>query len=441
MRQRLLDILFWSILSAAFIGPGTVTTAASAGAEFGYALVWALTFSVGACVVLQEASARLAMATGRTLGASLRNHVGDHFAGRAVTGTVVGAIILGCAAYEAGNILGAVEGVRLVLGGSTAGYTLLSGLGAGLLLWFGTTRVVGYVLGVVVAGMGGCFLTAALLLDPPVGAILRGGVLPRVPDGSSLLILALVGTTVVPYNLFLGSGVPEGQTIREMRISLPIAVVLGGIVSLSVLIVGAAMADAFTFEALAGQLTRELGDWAVYLLGGGLYAAGFTSAVTASLAAALTARGLGRDDDPAWQTNGAKFRAVWGSVLVIGVGFGVAQVQPVPAIILAQALNGLILPVVAIYLLLMANSTAELGPARINGTAYNALMGLVVFVTIVLGVSNLLEVLNRLVAAPVGGRSILAVAVGVALLLAWPVGREVARLRRGDADSTRVDVE
>jgi len=440
MRQRLLDILFWSILSAAFIGPGTVTTAASAGAEFGYALVWALAFSVVACVVLQEASARLALATGRTLGASLRIHVGDHFVGRAVTGTIVGAIILGCAAYEAGNILGAVEGVRLVFGGSTAGYTLLSGLGAGLLLWFGTTRLVGHVLGVVVAGMGGCFLTAAILLDPPLGAVLQGGVLPRVPDGSSLLILALIGTTVVPYNLFLGSGVPEGQTIREMRISLPIAVVLGGIVSLSVLVVGAAMADAFTFEALADQLTRELGDWAVYLLGVGLYAAGFSSAITASLAAAITARGLGADD-AAWQAHGPKFRAVWAGVLIIGVGFGVAQVQPVPAIILAQALNGVILPVVAIYLLLMANSAAELGRERMNGAAHNVLMGVVVFVTIVLGVSNLLEVLNRLVAAPVGGRSILAVAVGVALLIAWPIGRQVIRLRRGDTDSALVDVE
>jgi len=439
MRQRLLDILFWSILSAAFIGPGTVTTAASAGAEFGYTLVWALTFSVVACIVLQEASARLAMATGRTLGASLRHHVGDHLVGRAVTGVVVGAIVLGCAAYEAGNILGAVEGARLVFGGSTAGYTLLSGVGAGLLLWFGTTRTVGHVLGIVVAGMGGCFLTAAILLDPPVGAVLRGGLLPRLPEGSSLLILALIGTTVVPYNLFLGSGVPEGQTIREMRISLPIAVVLGGIVSLSVLIVGAAMVEAFTFAALAEQLTRELGGWAVYLLGGGLYAAGFTSAITASLAAAITARGLGRDGDPAWQENGTKFRAVWGSVLVIGVGFGVAQVQPVPAIILAQALNGVILPVVALYLLLMANSAAELGRERINGTAYNVLMGVVVFVTIVLGVSNLLEVLNRLVAAPVGGRSILVVAVGVALLIAWPIGREVTRLRRGATDSPLVD--
>jgi hypothetical protein len=126
-------------------------------------------------------------------------------------------------------------------------------------------------------------------------------------------------------------------------------------------------------------------------------------------------------------------------VLVVGVGFGVAQVQPVPAIILAQALNGIILPVVAIYLLLMVNSAATLGPDQINSPAHNVLMGLVVFVTIVLGTTNVLEVLNRLVAAPVAGATILWTSVGAALLLAWPIGRSVTRLRDRSAAPTLLD--
>lgn len=441
MRQRLLNILFWSILSAAFIGPGTVTTAASAGAEFGYGLLWALAFSVVACIVLQEASARLTLATGNNLGASIQEHFGGRPWGQVVTGTVVGAIILGCAAYEAGNILGAVEGVRLIYGGAPAGYTLLSGLGAGLLLWFGSTRVVAHVLGLVVALMGACFLTTAILLDPPVMALLQGSVVPQFPEGSGVLILALIGTTVVPYNLFLGSGVSEGQTIREMRWSLPVAITLGGIVSLSVLVVGAAMADAFTFQTLADQLTQQLGDWAAYLLGFGLYAAGFSSAITASMAAAITAQGLAADgaQNPTWQEDGAKYRAVWGAVLAIGVGFGVAQVQPIPAIILAQALNGVILPVVAIYLLLMVNSAADLGPEMMNSPSANVLMGVVVFLTVVIGVTNLLKALNNLFAAPlVSSTIILPVSIGGAVLLAWPVGRAVGRLRRGEAAAPTV---
>ena len=319
----------------------------------------------------------------------------------------------------------------------------MSGGIAGGLLWFGSTRVVAHVLGFVVAFMGLCFLTTAILLDPPILEMLSGSVVPRFPGGSGLLILALIGTTVVPYNLFLGSGVSKGQSVRDMRLSLPIAIGLGGVISLSVIVVGAAMSEAFTFQALADQLVRQLGDWAAYLLGFGLYAAGFSSAITASMAAAITAKGLARDgnEDPAWEEDGTKYRLVWGGVLAIGVGFGVAKVQPIPAIILAQALNGVILPIIAIYLLLMVNNAQELGPTMINGTAYNALMGVVTFITIVLGVTNLLKALNNLFEAPlVDSTIILATSFVVAILLAWPIVREGRRLRdRETTASTLID--
>jgi hypothetical protein len=108
--KRLLDVLFWSVISAAFIGPGTVTTAATAGAGFGLQLAWALLFSTVACIALQEAVARLVIASGRGLGAAIRSTGGTVLA--ALTGF---AIVLGCAAYEAGNILGGVAGAQLVL--------------------------------------------------------------------------------------------------------------------------------------------------------------------------------------------------------------------------------------------------------------------------------------------------------------------------------------
>jgi hypothetical protein len=109
----------------------------------------------------------------------------------------------------------------------------------------------------------------------------------------------------------------------------------------------------------------------------------------------------------------------------------------VPAIILAQALNGVILPVVAIYLLLMVNSAADLGPEQMNSPGANAIMGIVVFLTVVLGVTNLLEALNNLFAVPlVSSTIILSVSVGGAVLLAWPVGRAAVRLRRGEATAS-----
>jgi manganese transport protein len=63
-------------VAAAFIGPGTVTTATLAGANYGYTLLWALTFSIIATLVLQEMSARLGVVTGEGLGEAIRARFG-----------------------------------------------------------------------------------------------------------------------------------------------------------------------------------------------------------------------------------------------------------------------------------------------------------------------------------------------------------------------------
>ena len=96
MRRRWSSVLFWSVISAAFIGPGTVTTCAAAGAGYGTALVWALLFSTVACIVLQEAATRVAVATGKDLGAALS----ERFDGPlrfVVIALVLGAIVVATA--------------------------------------------------------------------------------------------------------------------------------------------------------------------------------------------------------------------------------------------------------------------------------------------------------------------------------------------------------
>ena len=78
-------------------------------------------------------------------------------------------------------------------------------------------------------------------------------------------------------------------------------------------------------------------------------------------------------------------------VLGVGVVLGLAGVRPIPAIILAQALNGILLPFVAVFLLLVVNDRALMGERGINGGWANALMGTVVLVTVVLGVAGVLR--------------------------------------------------
>ncbi|MEM9986356.1 MAG: divalent metal cation transporter, partial [Bacteroidota bacterium] len=111
MRKSLASILFWLVISAAFIGPGTVATAAKAGATYGSSLIWALLFSVAATYLLQEAAARIPLLSGKNLGQALQETFQGP-RGKWLNRFLAVAVILGCAAYEAGNILGAVADDR-----------------------------------------------------------------------------------------------------------------------------------------------------------------------------------------------------------------------------------------------------------------------------------------------------------------------------------------
>lgn len=431
MKQRFINILFWSVISAAFIGPGTITTAAAAGSGYGFSLIWALVFSTVACVVLQEASARLTMASGQNLGQAIRNRFNETIPGKMMINLVLISILLGCAAYEAGNILGAVAGTGLIFDINTGLLALVTGGFAGLLLWFASTKKVAQMLGIIVAVMGICFLTTAIVIGPGLIKLIEGSFVPSVPTGSELLVIGLIGTTVVPYNLFLGSGLKHSQTLKEMRWSLAIAIGLGGIVSIAVLVVGSSVAGNFTYEALAAELELSLGNWAGLFFGIGLFAAGLSSALTAPLAASITAQSILQDkQSTGWGEKGKKFRLVWGLVLGTGVFFGVLQVQPIPAIILAQALNGIILPLVCVILLLMINDAGLLNESHINSSPYNLLMGIIVLITLITGLTNLAKALTRMLDSRLADEQIIVItALVISLLLCWPVLRSIKNYR------------
>jgi Mn2+/Fe2+ NRAMP family transporter len=432
MMNRFLQILFWSIISAAFIGPGTVTTAASSGARWGYSLLWALLFSTVACLVLQEASARVTVMSKRSLAQVIRERYRAGASGVLTMALVLGAIVLGCAAYQAGNILGSVAGARLGMAVPPQLLTLGVGVLAGLLLWFGTTAVVARMLGFVVAVMGATFLACAVLVKPAMGPLLRGLLVPSLPAGSSLLVLGLIGTTVVPYNLFLGSGIAGGQKLGDMRFGLSVAVVLGGLISMGVLVVGTAVVGPFGFDSLADTLSMRLGTWAALFFAFGLFAAGFSSAITAPMAAAVTAKGLlDRGEGNRWTERSWRYRAVWLGVLTAGVAFGLAGVRPIPAIIIAQALNGVLLPFVAVFLFIVVNDRSFMGESGVNGAFSNAVTGLVVAVTIVLGVYKTAQAVTNAFDLPtIGERPLLFGSAAVTAILAWPLFRAI-RKRRG----------
>jgi len=393
MRKRLTGILFWSIISAAFIGPGTVTTAARSGADFGLVLLWALLFGVVACLVLQEAAARLTLGSKRSLGTAISLVLKDGIKAKYAKGLVIAAIFFGCAAYQAGNILGAVSGMEVVLQlPMWIGTLIVTGLAA-TGLWFGRLKLLQNLMSILVAVMGLVFFLLATQLPFSSGDLLQGLFIPRLPQGAELLAVGLIGTTIVPYNLFLASGISKDQSLKEMRFGLSVAIILGGFISMAILMVGAQLTGEFSFRALAEMLDTFTGGYGHILLGIGLFCAGFTSCITAPFAAAITWQSVSAQPVD-YQSKG--FRRVWVLVMLVGFVFGISGSSPIPIILLAQTFNGILLPISALFLLRMMNEKRLLPHGFINTPSQNLLMIVVVSIAVMLGLHSLGKVIERL---------------------------------------------
>lgn len=391
-KKRILNILFWSVVSAAFIGPGTITTAAKSGAAFGMELLWALVFSTLACLLLQEAAARLTILSGKNLGQAIVHQFEKSKSKWLILLLVLGAIVLGAAAYEMGNLLGAIAGFLLIFNVPSYILVLIIAGVAAVILNIPSLKIISTILGFVVVIMGIGFVITAFLIQPIFSEILKGAFIPRIPktNEAGVLVLGLIGTTIVPYNLFLGSGISDkNQSVKEMRFGLTIAILLGGLFSMAVLIVGTSVLSAFSFEELAATLQNKIGVSGKYLLGFGLFAAGFTSAVTAPLAAAITLKSLFGNKNPEnWKPNSIRFKMGWILILAAGVGFAIGNVKPIPAIILAQAFNGFLLPFVSIFLFIVINNKQIIGSEKSNPFLLNIFMILVIFITLILGLNS-----------------------------------------------------
>lgn len=398
-----------AVVAAAFIGPGTVTTATLAGAGYGYTLLWALTFSVIATLVLQEMAARLGVVTGAGLGEAIRERFGPGLPRLAAVALIVSAIAIGNAAYEAGNLLGATLGMRGVIGGSATLWVPVFAGVAFALLWSGRYRAIERMLVAMVVLMSIVFLATSVMLAPPIVELARGLFVPTLGGDTRALLVALglVGTTVVPYNLFLHAAAVRERfsgpaDLPAARWDLGIAIVGGGIISMAVVITAAgALQDGGMVTSasdMAQQLEPLLGGWGRVFFAVGLFAAGMTSAITAPLAASYAVAGA-----CGWPRDlrSPKLRAVWAGVLLAGVPFAIAGTRPtiplgfgeVSVIVFAQIANGILLPAVAVFLLLAVNDRRRMGE-HTNRVASNFIGGIIVLLTMLLGGSAIWRALS-----------------------------------------------
>ena len=411
--QKLKNVGPGALVAAGFVGPGTVTTCTVSGASYGYTMLWALLFATVATIIFQEMAARIGIVTQEGLGENIRDRISHPVLKWIAIVIVIIAIFIGNTAYETGNITGGILGIQAVANVPMIPIVIVLGILAFAARWVGSYKLVEKILTGIVIFMGLVFLITAFASPVDWGAVVAGLFTPSLPEGQAgakgiLTAVGLIGTTIVPYNLFLhASGASERfkdpEQIADARFDCVLSIGLGGIISMAILVCAAANMHAAGITVTNGKdmavaLQPLLGNWATVLIGIGLLAAGFSSAITAPLSAAYAVNGV-----LGWgkTLKDLKFKIVWIIVLVAGCLMAVLLGKsPTELILVAQAANAILLPIMAFFVMYVANGKS-LGKWRNH--AFSNICG-VIFICITLfmcwrNMSSFLTTLQTLIGA------------------------------------------
>ena len=383
------------LIAAAFIGPGTVTLCTIAGASFGYSLIWAIILSTFSTVVLQEMSLRIGLVTRMNLAEVIRTSIKSKILNRFIILLIISSILIGNTAYEAGNITGASLGISAIINYESINYIpVFIGLIAFVILYQGDYKILEKSLVSLVIVMSISFFITAIMTKPDITSLLKGIFKPQVNSSNLIVVLGLIGTTVVPYNIFLHSSLVSEkwnsiEKLKVARIESFISILLGGLVSLSIIITAASVSNQNVTGVidLAKGLEPLYGKFAIYFLGLGLFASGITSSITAPLAAAYVAKSCF-----GWNNSlkSKRFRLVWIFILITGVFVSMIKINPIEIIKFAQFSNSLLLPIIAIILLWLINDKNIIS-SKFNYKYQNIFGVLIVIISLVLGIKGLIS--------------------------------------------------
>ena len=373
-----------------------------AGSQFGFALLWALLLSILITIFLQTTAIRIGIISQKSLSNAIVSQFDSKLIRIESIILILSAILVGNIAYEAGNISGGVLGLESVFGtikfsNGVNAYSLLIGVFAFIILLIGNNRILERILMILVLFMSFAFFLTAIKIGFDIKSFLSGMFLPKFPDNSLLIIMGLIGTTVVPYNLFLHVSLAKEKwkspdKLKEARIDTLIAVIVGGFISMCIIISSTSIGLDNLNSAidLAKGIEPVFGSFSKHLISFGLFAAGLTSAITAPLAAAYVTCGCLN-----WGTDlkSFNFRIIWFVVLFIGVVCSSLNISSIEIIKFAQVANGILLPTVTFFLILIANSKKVLG-SYANSWKNNLISLFVFLITLILGIKSVIKVME-----------------------------------------------
>jgi len=365
-----------TIIAAAFIGPGTVSVCALAGFHHGLSLIWVMFVAMLMTIFLQELAARLAIVHQKDLTELLQDQLQHNIWLKGLMLLLIfAAIVIGNTAYEAGNLSGVNIGLTILdykdffirIGGVKINYAVvIISLIAFLILHLKQYKYIERTMMVLVGILSISFIISAVMTSVETPNFWSDLFSPGFPDDDLLALTALIGTTVVPYNLFLHAALAKQQWktkdgISAMRIDTFLAVGVGIFVSICIIITTSNI-SAFTqnIQGIGLALEPLFGKASSYFVGIGFMAAGLTSAITAPLAAAYVLNKLFKLN---YRSDSFTFKRLSYGILFIGCVVAALDFNPVEVIRVAQVANAIILPILVILIIWLAH--------KLKTSAYN----------------------------------------------------------------------
>jgi Mn2+/Fe2+ NRAMP family transporter len=379
--SKLLEIALGIVTGiGGFLEAGSLATAAQAGSEFGYQLIWAIAVGTACIAVLVEMAGRLAAVSRHTLPDAMRERFGIGFF--LIPLAAVALVSFLVLASEIGGVTLALE---FATGVSHRWWAIPAALAIWLLLWKGTFGMVEKgtsMLGLVTLA----FVVAALKLHPDAAGV-AAGLVPRAPthDGARYWFIAvsIVGASVSPYLFyFYSAGAVEDQWdegyLTINRITAGVGMTFGGTVAVAALVCAAlvlhpAGIQVDRYEQIPFLLTSPLARAGFWLFVAALFIACFGAALEIALQLAyLVAQGFGwRWGENLRPRDAARFSAIYTVALPLAALVIASGIDPLRLTVMSMAMTALSLPVTVVPLLVLMNDPQYLDE-HTNGWVSNA---------------------------------------------------------------------
>jgi NRAMP (natural resistance-associated macrophage protein)-like metal ion transporter len=395
-RKRRLWLLFAAmgpgiIAELAGNDAGGISTFSVAGASYGYAVLWTIPIAMLFLMVVQESAARMGAQTGKGFAALIRESFGIRLAALAMLALLVAN--LGTTLSEFAGIAAGME----LFGVSKYISVPIAGLAVGALVMLGSYRRTEKIL-MVISLVFLTYVAAAFISKPDWGEVVLNTVVPQLifDKGFFALIIALIGTTIAPWMIFFGQSnvVEKGTTIKQLtaqRVDVISGAVVACLVVWFIIITtgtvlysqGIEVTDA---ESAANALAPIVGPYAKQLFGAGFVGASFLAACVLPLTTAYAiceAFGWERGIDRSW-AEAPTFKTLF--TLIIAAGCVVVLIPAIDLMgimLTAQFINGILLPVLLVFLVRIINDQRVMGIYR-NRRLANTLSYLTIAVVLVL---------------------------------------------------------